>query len=224
MRVISIKVALLGLAAYGCATVPDNPRNSLVNVNSPFGLSWSLTSEEKSRYLEVEDPAECAELFEHLEGAELESSLQNCLQDNRIKLLELLPPPLEYGFLEVVYTPDGTVISRSHVFGFSSSLAEMSKVQAEKQADTIDFEIEQWITSLEFIHGEASSHGRFSFSRFENMANPNAPCAVWIVEPVGIFLCRSRLFTVDSSISSLQFVRLDRASSGLVLKNEIIGK
>ncbi len=111
MIFLRFSFAVIAFFVSGCATAIDNPRSLLVDEKMPFGLSWSLTSEEKANF-DAEHAAECLEIFE---GMERESAIQNCLQESRVSSRKELPPPLENGFLEIFHTPNGNVIAHTHI-------------------------------------------------------------------------------------------------------------
>ena len=224
MRSIVLMIAILGFVTAGCATVPNHPRFTLIDVDRPLGQAWLLTSDEKVKYLEEEDPAECAEFFDHVEGSERQKQIESCLQEIRVKSTASLPAPLKNGFLEVVYAPSGAVIGRSHIFAqFFPPFVQLSEADEQERANVIAYEMSQWTAALEGRYGPALSYGQLQFGTYQKVEESNAPCAVWFAEPVAIFLCRSRPFTPDASQSSLSFVRVDRINQGDRLTNQIIG-
>jgi len=199
------------------------PKKLFGKRKKPFGLSWSLTSEKIANF-EAEAAAKCAEIFEFRKSTDREPAIQDCVQNNNYKTKDELPLPLENGFLEVLYTSDGNLISHSHIFGFSSALGpELTETEFQKRAQIIANEIEQWKMALKLRYGAASAYGAAGHGKFYRTDDPDAPCAAWYVKPVAILLCRSRPFTVDTSVSSLSFTRLDRISRGRELQNQITG-
>ena len=221
MKLLRFKFLVLAFFIFGCSAIIDTPRSSLLNEKKPFGLSWSLTSEEKANF-DAEAAAICAEIFDSLKGTDRELAIQSCVQNNHLNTSEELPPPLENGFLEVSYTPDGNLISHSHIFDFSSALEpELTETETQKRAQIIAYEIEQWRMALKLRYEAVSAYGEFRFGKFERTDEPDAACAAWYVKPVAILLCRSRPFSPDSSVSSLSFIRLDRVSRGRELQNQI---